>query len=296
MNGRAEITVWKGSLNFMVYKIDQMIKLDELESTIEKYNWNRDMYEEGWLADKSYFKSNDNNIASFLYSTFRKHNKLSNEFGYTVKIPEPTGLSFYLKEKLVIASTSSDSTLQNKVEKKMFNTVAALCTPIRIGYTPDFIFWLVYKHDNKYIKITNGLIIEDVRAILTDIEGFNLSGSCGANTNVMKYTQAKALLALNGQVRGARLELKTHHEAYAFRFASDGRIISEKRDLIDNGEKVRYVLEIHNLLQEAYAEYNKIKDTNEWKKQKIEYIYNLFQECIGDFNNLSTELKNKKIP
>ena len=175
------------------------------------------------------------------------------------------------------------------------DTLAPLCIPAGIVYSPDFIFWLIYKHDNGYAKITKKLIIEDIRAISSEIEKFNLSGACGANSNVMKYTQAKTLLALTGQAKGARLLLKTPHEEYAFKFASDGRINSEKRDLVENEEKVRYALEIHNLLQEAYAEYTKIRDTVEWKTHSNEYRYNLITACMDDFKVLSSTLQNQNI-
>ena len=124
MNGKADITIWKGSLNFMVYKTDKKIEFDELEKIITKHNWNPNTQDEGWLADKAYFKNDDNSIAAFLYSTFRKDYKLSREVGSEIKIAEPTGLSFYLNEKLIIASTASDSVLHHKVEKKMFDTLA----------------------------------------------------------------------------------------------------------------------------------------------------------------------------
>lgn len=294
MDGKAEIAIWSRSISFRAYIIDKVIKLEELEKAIKKYK-NKDK-KEGWLVDTPYFKSKDNNIATFLYISYRRDAGASRVEGHEVYVPDPIGVSFYFKEKLIIVSTANDSKLRSTVEKKIFGTIASFGIPFGIAYSANFLYWLAYKHDTGNIRIANNLFIDDIKALSSEIEKFNLSGAVGANTKVTSYVQAQTLLALNGWANGANVILRSGGLEYPLRLSSDGRISATKREDIEaREEKVLYALEIHNLLQAAYKEFVKIVDTEEWEKAKNVYRCNMIRECVGVLNGLLSELEISRV-
>ena len=189
--------IWSRGINFKVYEFNNKIKYDVLLKNLKHYSGNVVQQKEGWLTDNPYLRTEDENIASFIYTTFKRDAGASRVEGHDVYVPEYISCNFYFEEKLIIVSTASDSKL-NYVEKKIFDTIHSLTDPYGCNYTPDFLFWLAYKYDIAGKKITNDIIITDITAISSEREKFNLTDSITATTEVTNHIEAKILLALYG--------------------------------------------------------------------------------------------------
>lgn len=293
LDGKAEIRIWSRSISFRAYNISKTIKFDKLEKVIKEHSGNSANKKEGWLTNTPYFKNEDNSVATFVYLTFKRDAGASRVEGHDVYVPDPIGFSFYFNEGLLIVSTANDSKLRSTVEKRIFNSIALLGQPIAIRYPFDFLYWLAYKHDNRQAKITDNLLIDDIKAVSSEIETFNLNGAVSANTKVTNYVHAQVLLALNGWANGANLDFICDDVVYSLRLFSDGRINAAKREDIEaREEKVIYALKVHNLLQEAYKEFIKIEKTKEWGYAKNEYRRNMTKKGIDKLNELLSKLEH----
>ena len=293
-NKKNFIPIWSRGINFKVYEFDNKIKYDVLLKNLKHYRGDVVQQKEGWLTDYPYLRTEDENIASFIYTTFRRDVGASRVEGHDVYVPEYISCNFHFEEKLIIVSTASDSKL-NYVEKKIFNTIQSLTNPNGCNYTPDFLFWLAYKYDIAEKKIANDIIITDITAISSEREKFNVTGAVTATTEVINHIEAKIILALHGFANGASLKINKDKKDFKLKLSADGRISATQVVNIDTKEdKALYALDIHNIIQECYKEYSKDKKV-EWKIDKDDYRRGLLKDSVDalyslikDFNE-STE-------
>ena len=287
MSDNKNITpIWSRGINFKVYGLDNKIKYDVLLKNLKHYRGDVLQQKEGWLTDNPYLKTEDENIASFIYTRFRRDAGASRVEGHDVYVPESISCNFHFEEKLIIVSTANDSKLNYLVEKKIFDTIRSLTDPYGCNYKPDFLFWLAYKYDIDGKKITNDIKVTDITAISSEREKFNLTDAVTANTEVTNHIEAKILLALYGFANGARLKINMNKKDYNLKLSADGRISATPGVNIDTKEdKALYALNIHHIIQKCYEEYSKDKKL-EWDNNKKNYRQSLLKDIVKSLSSL----------
>ena len=279
--------IWSRGIRFKVYQLDSTIEYKKVAKCLSNYSGNTSNQKEGWLTEYPYFKTDDSDVAAFLYVTFKRDAGASRVKREEIRVPEYVSCNYFFKENLVIVSTSSGPKLSNLVEKKMFGPIRALARIDPCGYSGDFLYWLAYKHDRKEMKITDNIHVADIQAISSEREQLNVSDAVSANTKVTSHIEAQVLLALYGFANGASVSINADKKDHHLKLLSDGRIYAKHGlDIETNEDKAMYALYIHQIIQECYREYSIDKEGEEWEKNKKEYRQSLFKKSIGTLSDL----------
>ena len=289
--------IWSRGIRFKVYQLDSTIEYKKVAKCLSNYSGNTSNQKEGWLTEYPYFKTDDGDVAAFLYVTFKRDAGASRVKREEIRVPEYVSCNFFFKQNLVIVSTSSGSKLNNLVEKKMFNPIRALARIYSCDYSGDFLYWLAYKHDHK--EMIENIHVADIQAISSEREQFSVSDAVIANTKVTSHIEAQVLLALYGFANGASISINADKKDHSLKLSSDGRIYTKHGlDIETNEDKAMYALYIHEIIQKCYREYS-IEKGGEWEKNKKEYRQSLFEKSIDalsdlvkDFGKSADEKKN----
>lgn len=280
--------IWSRGIRFKVYKLDSPLEYKKVVKCLSNYNGNTSNQEEGWLTEYPYFKTEESDVAAFLYVTFKRDAGASRVKREEIRVPEYVSCNFFFKQNLVIVSTSSGSKLSNLVEKKMFDPIRELARIDPCGYSGDFLYWLAYKHDRKEMKITDNIHVADIQAISSEREQFNVSDAVSANSKVTSHIEAQVLLAIYGFANGASISINADKKDHRLKLSSDGRIYTKHgMDIETNEDKAMYALYIHKIIQKCYKEYYIDKEGGEeWEKNKKEYRQSLFKKSIDALSDL----------
>lgn len=282
---------WKNSINFKAYKLDRSLNYEELIEILRKNGGNLEQNKKGWLAKYPHFKTNDKNIASFIYVNFKKNTRASRHLGFEVIEPEYFGFTFYFSYKLIIVSTSNNFKLSYLVERDAFTPIRTLTNISGCGYSGDFLFWLAYRFDTDNRKINNDIIIDDITAISSSHENLNLQDAVSSNTRVTKHIETQIILGLNKFATATISKFKSNGNYYTFNLYFDGRVKAKHAEVETKEEKVMYAKQIHDIIQSAHEEYNKIADVEEWRKLKDDFSRTLLESGLSRLKEYVVETK-----
>lgn len=285
--------IWSRGIRFKAYELDKGLSRQKIIESLKKNKVDMDEEQDGWLVKYPFFESEDNKIVSYLYVKFERDGAASKVKGEEIKVPKYTSCNIHYESKVITVSTSSASKLSGLVENEMFEQIRELTRITPSTYSGDFLFWLTYINDQKNKKISEDIIIKDIRAISSKLEKLNLSDAVSAHSDVVSYIEARLILALYGFQDGANISIKASGETYKLELSSDGRIYAKSGSDLGDEEKAIHALQIHNILKRCHDIYTKTTESQDWNKTKNDYQENLLTGCITDLSDRLKEYKSE---
>lgn len=284
MPERLDMSIWRRFINFRAYKFSQEITFNDLLDNLKKRKGDYENRSDGWAIEDGYFPrfKTEDDLSYFIYMHFVRDGNASRVQGSDAYHHYPIGCAVDFKNKLIIVSTSAKDALRGLVEEEMFEPIRALTNIDSYTYNGEFLLWLAYtfgKIPSK--KINDEITIEDVKAISSEHDTENRQNVSQAVTRVTEYPETKVMLGLGGFATGIKSKFKSQTDIYELNLYTDGRILAKNSAKLEEiEEKTLYAIDIHNMIQESFSEFNNFIKEKDWNKIKVDYQLALLDEAM----------------
>lgn len=283
MPEQLDMSIWKRFINFRAYKFDQEITSDKLIINLKKRKGDYESRTDGWTTDEGYFPrfKAEGNLLYFIYMHFVRDGNASRVQGSDAFHYYPIGCAIDLEKRLIIVSTSANA-LKDLVEEDMLEPIRGLTNIDSYTYNGEFLLWLAYIFGKiPARKINDAISIEDVRSISSEHDADNRQNVSQAITRVTEYPETKVMLGLGGFATGIKSTMRFRNDKYELNLYTDGRILAKNGAKLEEiKEKTLYAINIHEMIQESFSEFNKFIKEKKWNEIKVDYQLTLLDEVM----------------